>query len=214
MSQNRSHAVMAQRAEPHDSLDFFPTPPWAARALCEQLVDLKSRRVWEPACGNGSMAQALAEYCEQVYVSDVHDYGGYGTVHDFLQPYLPDAIGRIDWIITNPPFRLAEQFITHAMKIAHVGIAMLVRTAFLESVGRYESLFSQTPPRTVGQFVERVPMVKGRLDRHASTATSYCWLVWERDLLNPKLGWPWHGTHFAWIAPCRARLERDKDYPA
>ena len=35
--QNTSHAVMAQRIEPHDSLDYSPTPPWATRALCEQV---------------------------------------------------------------------------------------------------------------------------------------------------------------------------------
>jgi hypothetical protein len=31
--QNTSHAVMAQRVEPAHSLDDFPTPPWATRAL-------------------------------------------------------------------------------------------------------------------------------------------------------------------------------------
>ena len=35
MTQNRSHAVMQQRHEAHDSLDDFPTPPWATRALME-----------------------------------------------------------------------------------------------------------------------------------------------------------------------------------
>jgi hypothetical protein len=39
VSQNRSSAVMQQRSEPHDSLDDFPTPPWATRALCEFLRD-------------------------------------------------------------------------------------------------------------------------------------------------------------------------------
>ena len=33
MAQNTSTAVMARRAEAPDSLDFFPTPPWATRAL-------------------------------------------------------------------------------------------------------------------------------------------------------------------------------------
>jgi hypothetical protein len=31
---------MQRRHEAHDSLDDFPTPPWATRALCERLVDL------------------------------------------------------------------------------------------------------------------------------------------------------------------------------
>ena len=37
--QNTSHAVMAQRSEAKDSLDDFPTPPWATRALFEHIVD-------------------------------------------------------------------------------------------------------------------------------------------------------------------------------
>ena len=33
MTQNMSPAVMAQRHEPRDSLDFFPTPPSFREAL-------------------------------------------------------------------------------------------------------------------------------------------------------------------------------------
>lgn len=38
MAQNTSSAVMAQRSEPHDSLDDFPTPPWATRALIKRVI--------------------------------------------------------------------------------------------------------------------------------------------------------------------------------
>ena len=111
MAQNTSHAVMAQRVEPHDSLDFFPTPLWATRALCEFIVQgdplLDTKRVWEPACGQGHMARALGEYFEAVYSSDAHDYGA-GAVRDFL---FPGDEPVFDWIITNPPFRLGEQFL-------------------------------------------------------------------------------------------------------
>ena len=66
MAQNRSSAVMQQRSEPHESLDDFPTPPWATRALCEQLkllgFDLPRQSVWEPACNRGYMARVLGEY--------------------------------------------------------------------------------------------------------------------------------------------------------
>jgi hypothetical protein len=31
-------AVMAQRREPPDALDYFPTPPWATRALFEHVL--------------------------------------------------------------------------------------------------------------------------------------------------------------------------------
>jgi hypothetical protein len=39
--QNTSHAVMAQRTEPKDSPDDFPTPPWATRALIEHIFDAR-----------------------------------------------------------------------------------------------------------------------------------------------------------------------------
>lgn len=200
--QNRSHAVMAQRTEPHDSLDFFPTPPWATRALVQYVAPgIRHAHIWEPACGIGSMARPLAEYAEMVFASDVHDYGG-NAVHDFLQPYRPPgAAGRPDWIVTNPPFRLGEQFALHALQWAKEGVALLVRTAFLESVGRYDRLFRHRPPSIVAQFTERVPMFKGRLDAKGSTATAYCWVVWRSG-----------PTQFLWIPPCRAQLERPGDY--
>lgn len=214
MTQNRSHAVMAQRIEAPDSLDFFPTPPWATRALCEYIAPIAGHLAWDPACGEGAMNRPLCEYAIAAAMSDVHDYGKGFMVHDFLQPYLPDGIGMAEWIVTNPPFRLGEEFILRALQIATHGVAMLVRTSFVESAGRYNALFKDTPPAVVAQFVERVPMVKGRLDRKASTATSYCWLVWmnfARDWEQPN----WrreHGTAFVWIPPCRARLEKDSDY--
>ncbi|OAN53878.1 methyltransferase [Paramagnetospirillum marisnigri] len=205
MSQNTSTAVMQRRREPADSLDYFPTPPWATRALCERVVAsglIGGLSAWEPACGNGHMARPLAEYFGSVTASDVHPYG-FGQVMDFLFPSPPPV--EPDWIITNPPFRLAAEFVHRGLGIARQGVAMLVRTAFLEGVERHASLFSVHRPWAVMQFAERVPMVKGRLDKSSSSATSYCWIVWRTDVRV-------NDTAMFWIAPCRKRLERDEDY--
>lgn len=207
MGQNRSHAVMSQRIEAHDSLDFFPTPPWATRALCEWLQTIEGAKLydmtaWEPACGADDMARPLREFFARVLSTDVHDYG-FGDRLDFLWP--TPGLSTRDWIITNPPFRLGEQFATAAVARARRGVALLVRTAFLESADRYDALYRPAPPSDILQFVERVPMFKGRLDRHGSSATAYCWLVWRKGEAS--------GTRFHWIAPCRKRLERDSDYP-
>jgi hypothetical protein len=205
MTQNTSHAVMSQRAEPHDSLDYFPTPPWATRALCKYIIDIRGCNVWEPACGGGHMAEPLCEYARSVRATDVHDYG-YGGVRDFLFPRSDhDLLAPVDWIITNPPFRLAEQFVLRGLEIAGRGVAMLVRTVFLESTGRYHNLFVPRPPAIIAQFAERVAMVKGRLDPVASSATSYCWLVWDQRTSAEPI--------FRWIPPCRAKLERVTDWP-
>ena len=85
-----------------------------------------------------------------------------------------------DWVITNPPFRLGEQFVLRSLSVARQGVAILARTVFIESIGRYENIFRDTPFMKFAQFTERVPMVKGRLDNKASTATGYGWLVWEK----------------------------------
>lgn len=209
MSQNRSSAVMQQRSEPHDSLDDFPTPPWATRALCEWLSDqghpLHIQSCREPAANRGHMVRPLAESFASVEASDVHNYGCGYPQRDYLFGLSSD-FERTEWTITNPPFRLAEQFIERALELSIVGVAVILRSAFLESVGRYERLFASRPPSNVLQFVERVPMVKGRLDEDAASATAYAWLVWQKlDAGQTKLHW---------LAPCRKRLERPSDYVA
>jgi hypothetical protein len=208
MMQNTSHAVMAQRIEPADSPDDFPTPPWATRALLEHVLgdcrDLSLKSCLEPACGAGHMARVLAKYFDTVHASDAYDYG-YGPVRDFLtHTYDKDSV---DWVITNPPFRRSEQFVLRALNVAREGIAILAWTTFIESVGRYRNLFRAVPPSKFAQFTERVPMVRGRLDRKASTATGYAWLVWEKEIVNA-------GPRLMWIPPCRRQLEREGDYPA
>ncbi len=203
--QNTSHAVMAQRIEPNDSPDDFPTPPWATRALVEHILDVKnalrSQSCLEPACGAGHMAKVLKEYFSEVRCADAFDYG-YSDVRDFLTyPYETNAV---DWVITNPPFRLAEEFVIRAFRVARRGVAILARTVFLESIGRYKAIFQETPPTKFAQFVERVPMVRGRLDGKATTATGYAWLVWEKNATaSPRL---------MWVPPCRKQLERKSDY--
>jgi hypothetical protein len=210
--QNTSHAVMAQRKEPKDSLDDFPTPMWATRALVNiTFGDASTYTCLEPACNRGFMARALKEQFKYVETSDVKDYGYEGTkVLDFLKsPYEDESF---DWVITNPPFRLAEQFIKEAWRVSRIGFCLLVRTSFLEGVGRYNNIFSKKPPTGIYQFSERVPMVKGRVDKNASTATSYCWLLWEKNLFQEEdleyVPIPW----FAWIPPCRKELEKEGDY--
>lgn len=205
---------MQRRSEPHDSLDDFPTPPWATRALCEKMVDggpsrlnelLKMNRftVREPAANRGHMVRPLREYFDNVEASDIHDYGAGFEVKDYLFGPLPPPV---DWTITNPPFRLAQQFIERGLQTSNIGVAVLVRSAFLEGKARYQGLFSKHRPSMVLQFTERVVIHKGKLSANGSTATAYSWIIFEKGCTGSGL------TAFDWIAPCRKRLERLEDY--
>lgn len=223
MGQNRSSAVMQQRSEPHDSLDDFPTPPWATRALCEFLrgigFDLANSVVREPCANRGHMVAPLLEEFAVVLASDIFDYGAGFTVRDYLfGPVAEDD--DTDWTFINPPFRLAQEFIERALALSRVGVVVIARSAFSEGQERTESLFIPTPPSFELQFSERVVMLKGRLIRagaidpfaekpgtKASTATSYSAFVWLKRDPAPA------DTRKRWIAPCRLRLEREGDYP-
>src|ERR1700689_795655 len=171
-----ARSIMGSRQEPDDSLDFFPTPPWATRALMEVVLGGPFHSIWEPACGYGHMSEVLREYCDHVYATDIFDYAGYPRqVADFLRHDIGSAS---DWIITNPPFGdLTEKFVLRAIEQAQIGVAMFVRLQWLESVGRYETIFRDHPPTCIAFFAERVPLCKGEWKPDGTTATAYIWLV-------------------------------------
>jgi hypothetical protein len=193
---------MASRKSPASALDFFPTPPWATRALCEEILGgpaygLKVRTAWEPCCGAGHMAEPLKEYFGAVFSTDVRDWG-YGDRRDldFIFATAADAPFAIDWVITNPPFTLAEEIFERAWTIAHAGVAMLLRLQWLEGGERHRSIFdTDRRPTWFCPFAERVPMIEGVWDPEASSATAYAWFVWQRRTVAPK----W--TRIVHIAP-------------
>lgn len=114
-----------------------------------------------------------------------------------------EAICGYNAAMLRPPWPL-ERFRAETNRLlARIGCAMLVRTSFLEGVGRHERLFAPHPPAWVFQFTERVPMHRGRLLERGSTATAYAWVVWTYAAELPRL---------VWIPPCRRRLERPGDY--
>lgn len=231
---NTSSAVRQQRRKKSAlrELDYFPTPPFATRTFCEWLelnyaktFQMQTREnglswlslfdAWECACGEMHMANTLDEYFKTVRKSDVHAYDDNHEIMDFalLGQFEPRST---DWVITNPPFTLAEEFIEAGLKAARHGVAVLVRTAFLEGQGRFHDLFNVNPPTYILQHTERVLMLENRLiksgdidpctNKPVSTATAYCWLVWLVDDEHEK-------TIFEWLPPSRSMLERPDDYP-
>lgn len=206
-------AVMAHRVSAPDDLDYFPTPPWAARAGGELIraIDPEALTCWEPACGGGHMVHGLRDHFGFVMASDIHDHGwpGLTATADFLS----DSSDRfaaevdVDWIVTNPPFVMGEAFVRTAWDRARRGVAMLLRLQFLEGGARYR-LFQDVPLYAVAPFAERVPMVKGRWDPNASSATAYAWFIWIKPAV-PGFGQP---PRVSFIAPgTRTRLSRPED---
>lgn len=213
---NGARSVMGDRQEPNESLDFFPTPPWATRALLTHVLPtlrfLAIDRIWEPACGQGHISEVLREGQGDdgemdVWATDVFDYGAQDEILDFLNFNIGESESAYNasWIITNPPFGdKAVQFVLRALDLASVGVAMFFRSQWaVEGVDRYESIFRDHPPTLCAYFVERVPLCKGEWKPHGTTATAYCWLVWIKgEQPRPPF----------WIPPgCRKMLTRPDD---
>jgi hypothetical protein len=166
--------------------DFYPTPPWATLALLQAQAFVGD--VLEPCCGDGAMAKVLRGVGLVVAASDLHDRG-FGEVRDFF-----DVAEPCDNVITNPPFNVAEDVLHHALKLARRKVALLLRTAFLEGRGRWERVYSRTPPSHVLVFSERLSMFPSGDDRTTGGTTSYAWFTWDRDAADGR-------TIVEWVPP-------------
>lgn len=181
---NPRHMQLSRR-EPPDSLDFFPTPPWATRALLEHLAPdyrLQEQECWEPCAGEGHMVRPLQEAFGTVHASDVFDYGRGFPVVDFLDGLAQEH--NPDWIITNPPFNAAIPIVRKAIELAEVGVAIFVGASFLAGLTRYSELIGPHEPSEVLHFAERVPLHRGEWKPEGDTATLYVWIIWRK-------GWPY-----------------------
>lgn len=166
--------------------DFFPTPAWATHAL----IDNEEFRgnIWEPACGDGSMARVLETTGCPVVATDLFDRG-YGEIGlDFLC-----ATRMSDNIVTNPPYNAAESFVQSGLEHARRKFALLLRLAFLEGKNRQRTIFAKCPPARVWVFSERITFYpKGQVQKGTGT-TAYAWFVWDKEAPN--------GTELKWLKP-------------
>lgn len=223
-------------------LEYFPTPPWAGRAIGEALRALDPEGcavAWEPACGQGHMAAALAGSFLQVVATDIHDHGTawQARTADFLDPELMTAgadfwpcagVHGVDWIVTNPPFGVAADFVRLGLARAARGVAVLCRSGWLDSAGRWPHFYGEDAPCDLElAFFDRVSMALGRWEprstaKGGSTATPYSLFVWFADGARPawlsaaqaavRAGPMGHGIVTLAIPPgTKARLTRPDD---
>ena len=168
--------------------DYYATDPKAVDILLQQ--ETFSPIVWECACGEGHISKALEKAGYAVISTDLI-YRGYGRIEplDFLKDDIPDFPGDI---ITNPPYKYAQEFVERAMQIVHDGhkVAMLLKLTFLEGKAR-KQMYMEYPPQTVYVFSERIKCAKnGEFDKIGSSAVAYAWFVWRKGFHgSPAIKW-------------------------
>ena len=147
--------------------DFYPTPPEATQALLNFLRIPEGTKVWEPACGEGHMVEVMEQNRLEVIGTDIQ------TGTDFLQADPPDGV---EWIITNPPFSLAEQFIRKSAE-HYVPFAMLLKSQYWHAARRV-ALFSQITPAYVLPLTWR-PDFLFKTRGKGSPLMDVIWCVWK-----------------------------------
>ena len=156
--------------------DYYATEPKAVEELLK--IETFCGSILEPACGEGHISEVLKRNGYHVVSRDLVDRG-YGDVADFLS--VDNTLWNGD-VITNPPYRYAQEFVEKALQIVPNGrkIAMFLRLQFLEGKKRKE-LFIQTPPKTIWVSSSRLRCaINGDFAQAGSSATAYAWFVWEK----------------------------------
>jgi|TARA_Y100000034_G_scaffold70935_2_gene85504 hypothetical protein len=162
--------------------DYYATNPSTIKPLLDR--EDFGDRIWECACGEGHLSRAMANLGKDVFSSDKVDRG-FGNVFDFLE----DAEQWDGDIITNPPYRYAQEFIEKAISILKEGkkVAMFLKVQFLEGQRRY-GLFEEHNPKVVYIFSKRQSCaMNGRFDLYPTSAVAYAWFVWEKGYVGETI---------------------------
>lgn len=163
--------------------DFYATEPKAMELLLQE--ESFNKDVWECACGQGHLSKILIDKGYIVKSTDLIGRGyGEGGI-DFLKQ-------REGWhgdILTNPPYKYAEEFVKKALELLEQGnhCVMFLKVQFLEGQSRRE-LFEYCPPKYVYVHSKRANCAKnGNFEKYGSSAICYCWYIWEKGFKGESI---------------------------
>ncbi len=164
--------------------DYYATEPKAVELLLEK--EKFSSIILEPSCGEGHISQVLLNSGYDVKSSDLINRG-FGEVKDFFE--VDEFCGDI---ITNPPYKVALDFVKHSLDIIPEGnkVAMFLKLQFLEGKARKE-FYKENPPKKIYVASGRLNCAKnGKFEEFKSSAVAYAWFVWEKGYQgSPEIDW-------------------------
>lgn len=151
--------------------DFYATNPHALEIAMPIFKDILHNNIWECACGQGHLSEVLKDNGYNVKSTDLVDRG-YGGIKNFLEC---DDIFEGD-ILTNPPFKLAEQFVEKSFELINDGnyAIFFLKVQFLESKSR-KKMFEKYPLKYLIVNSERQQYAKDADFEHLKATTQcYC----------------------------------------
>lgn len=168
--------------------DYYATDPIAIDALLS--VEKPQNNIWENACGEGHLSNRLKELGYEVTTSDIIDRNGcVDQIIDFLS-FTGNWHGDI---LTNPPYKYAQEWVEKSMKILRENSKMylFLKLTFLEGQKR-RKMFEKYPPKYVYVFSKRIQVARNGDPEmfKKSSAAAYAWFVWQKGFKgNPIIKW-------------------------
>ena len=163
--------------------DFYPTPPEGTEALLR--VERFDHDIWEPACGDGAMSRVISQWHGYKVIGTDIEPRSFGLPLDLLKSTQLMAPN----IITNPPFRIAQEFAEHALDLGCDKLALLCKLCFLEGKSRAAWL-EQSPLKNVYVFKSRLTLYRDGVKMKNGGMIAFAWFVWERGYTGwPVIGW-------------------------
>jgi hypothetical protein len=174
MNQGAKRSALSERGN-----DLYETPACAIRALMR--VESLPRAIWEPCAGRGAISRELISARHAVVASDLVAYPradtGIQSSIDFLMERKAPPGCRT--IVTNPPFKLADQFVRHGLDLGCTVIVFL-RLMALEGAGRADLIDRHLVRVWAG--IERLPMMHREgweRARIGNSGAPFAWFVFE-----------------------------------
>lgn len=161
--------------------DFYPTPPELTEALLRRL-NWPRCLVAEPCAGNGAMSDVLKAHGFLVLTGDIDSrFDVQYPALDYLSPVADTVYRDAHAVITNPPFKLAPQFVRKSLETAP-RVAMLLRLSFLELCNNRKDI---VPLLSRVIVLPRVSFTgDGRKDNSACA-----WFIWEPGSTETTITW-------------------------
>src|SRR4051812_23502812 len=112
--------------------DFYETPSWMSVALLKR-IPIRGR-VLECCAGHGAITRVLVADDRITVTSNepYQDCQGARYTCDATKRSTWSAWRPFDWIVSNPPFNLAEAIVPLALEHARIGVAMVLRLSWFE----------------------------------------------------------------------------------
>lgn len=171
-------------------LDLYETDALVTKALTDR-VEINGT-VLEPCCGSGQISRVLMTLPSVTRIT-TNDIDPTHRADFHLDASDPDSwddafsLPVSDWVVTNPPFSLANSITANAFRSTRKGMAMLLRLSFLEPCEKRAEFLKNSADNLV-LIIPLNPRPQFRDDIKGGDKVTVCWYVWQHDFSWARLG--------------------------